>query len=172
MFQANINDNAFYSRIKSIVMMSAVSEEMTFENIEFSPVDLIAKSICDICMVAEAENKVYHVYNHNTIPIINMIKCMNEIGLNIKILDKEKFREVISEISAKEGSDGVLKGVVNDFKLDEKNEVDISYNFTVNISSEYTRKILEKLRSCLAEGNRRILNETAKTYETREIHIM
>ena len=142
-FQQKINENAFYKRIKSIVDIHAISKTMMLQKIEFTPVDLCAKSIVTLAKNSICNNKIFHIYNHNLITIFKLVEVMKEIGINVDIMEIQQFNDYILEIS-KDGNDK-LSGLINDFGYTENHLLNINYNFTVNIESDYTRNYLHLL---------------------------
>ena len=144
-FQMNIEDNAFYSRIKSMVILSCVSEDMLSQKIEFTPVDVCTKSIVSLAKNSIADNKIFHLYNHNFIEIKDIIECLNEFNKKIDIVSEKEFNEKIIEISKGKNAKYLL-GIIND--LDSKGAIiSVNYNFSVNIKSEYTQKYLHLLKN-------------------------
>ena len=94
-FQENIKDNAFYSRIKSIVLLSCISEDMLEQEIEFTPVDVCTKSIVLLAKNSIADNRIFHLYNHNFIKIKDVIEVLRLYGVKVDIVSKRKFNERI-----------------------------------------------------------------------------
>ena len=142
-FQKAIDENAFYGRIKSIVNMHAVSDAMTLQNIEFTPVDLCAKAIVVLAKNTIGDNKIYHIYNHNLVTIFKLLEALKKFKINVDILNSSDFNDYILNLSKTEKD--ALKGIINDLVYDENNLLTINYNFTVNIHSEFTKNYLHLL---------------------------
>ena len=142
-FQKKIEENAFYGRIKSIVKMHAISDAMTLQRVEFTPVDLCAKAIVTLAKSSAGDNKVYNVYNHNLITILKVLECMKEIGINIDIMNSSDFNNYILSLSKTKKE--AIKGIINDLNYDENHLLTVNYNFTVNVKSEFTKEYLHLL---------------------------
>ena len=142
-FQKGIEENAFYGRIKSIIKMHAVSDSMTLQNIEFTPVDLCAKAIVTLAKNSIGDNKIFHIYNHNLVTIFKLLEAMKKIDVNVNILNSSEFNDYILNLTKTEQS--ALKGIINDLVYDENNLLTINYNFTVNIHSNFTKNYLHLL---------------------------
>lgn len=142
-FQKGIEENAFYGRIKSIIKMHAISDAMTLQNIEFTPVDLCAKAIVTLAKNKVGENKIYHIYNHNLITIFKLLEALKKIGITVDVLKSNEFNDYILNLSKTEKN--ALKGIINDLVYDENNLLTINYNFTVNIQSDYSKNYLHLL---------------------------
>ena len=142
-FQKGIEENAFYGRIKSIIKMHAISDAMTLQSIEFTPVDLCAKAIVALAKTSIGNNKIYHIYNHNLITIFKLLEAMKKMGINVDVLKSNDFNDYILRLSKTEKN--ALKGIINDLVYDENNLLTINYNFTVNVQSEYSKNYLHLL---------------------------
>ena len=142
-FQKKINENAFYSRIKSIIDMNAISDTMTLQQIEFTPVDLCAKAIVTLAKNSVTNNKVFNIYNHNLIRVFKILEGLKHFDINIDILNSKDFNNYILNLSKTKKNS--IKGIINDLNYDENNLLTINYNFTVNIKSKYTTNYLHLL---------------------------
>ena len=142
-FQKRIDENAFYGRIKSIIKMHAISDKMTLQNIEFTPVDLCAKAIVTLSKNSVGDNKIYNVYNHNLITIFKVIEALKKLDISIDILNSNDFNNYILNLSKTQKE--AIKGIINDLNYDEDHRLSVDYNFTVNIQSTYTKNYLHLL---------------------------
>ena len=154
-FQENISENAFYSRIKSMVTLGEISETMLDQEIEFTPIDICARDIVALAKNSITDNKIYHLFNHNFIKIRDIVQVLNSLDFNIKIVSSNDFQNRILELSKGENSKALL-GIINDFDYSNKDNISINYNFSVSITSEYTQKYLHLLKCDW--------NETSKNY--------
>lgn len=144
-FQENINDNAFYSRIKTIVMLACVSEDMLNQEIEFTPIDVCTKNIVALAKNSIFDGRIYHLYNHHLATIADIIQVLNSFGLKIDIVSNDEFQNRIIELSKSEKAKSLL-GIINDIDYKDNSALSINYNFTVKINSDYTQKYLHLLK--------------------------
>ena len=142
-FQKNISENAFYGRIKSLVDLHCVSKEMLDQKIEFTPVDLCAKSIVLLASSKKAENKVYHLYNHNLYTINEVLDVLKKFDVNIDVVSESDFENKILNISKDENANKSLKAIINDISIG-RSGLALDYGFTVNLKSDYTQIFLSK----------------------------
>lgn len=144
-FQENISDNAFYSRIKSMITLGIVSDTMLNQQIEFTPIDVCTKSIVALAKNNIMDNKIYHLFNHNFVAIRDIIQVLNNFGYNIDIVSEEEFQNRIINFSKSDKSK-LLLGIINDLDYKNNSAISINYNFTVKILSNYTQKYLHLLK--------------------------
>ena len=145
MFQENITENAFYTRIKSMVVLGAVSEEMLKQKIEFTPVDSCCCAIIALAKNTIADNRIFHLYNHNFIEIEEIIDVLRKFNINIETVSEKELESRIIEISKSDKSQ-ILFGIINDLNNTKTSTTSINYNFSVNIKSEFTLKYLKVLK--------------------------
>ena len=142
-FQKSIDENAFYGRIKSIVKMHAVSDAMSLQSVEFTPVDLCAKAIVTLAKNSIGDNKVFHIYNHNLITIMDVLSAMKHFNVDVNILGAQDFNNYILNLSKTQKE--AIKGIINDLNYDENNLLTVDYNYTVDIHDDFTNNYLHLL---------------------------
>ena len=143
-FQEKISENAFYNRIKSMVSLGSISEDMLEQSIEFTPVDACAKAIITLAKNSICNNKVFHLYDHHLMKVKNLVNLFKDIGVNVNVLSKKDFNDFIYDISLKSDNSN-LNPIINDINYDSNHLLSLNYDFTVNITSEFTQKYLHLL---------------------------
>lgn len=139
-FQENISANAFYSRIKSLATLKIVSKSMLTQKLEFTPIDECVRAIVLLSKTTQYDNKIFHLYNHNLISVENVLTVLKRFKISVLALDDEEFKNQILEYTKSINSD--ISAIVNDF---DTSNLSLNYNFTVNIKSDFTQKILNDL---------------------------
>ena len=86
-FQINSKDNAFFSRVKTILKYKQLTLDYTKMIIDLSPVDLCAKSILDIIKNNNCQT-IYHIYNNNTFSIEDLL---NAIDVHVNIVESAEL---------------------------------------------------------------------------------
>lgn len=107
-FQKNLETNAFYKKVLSIIELKRVPDELKNLIIDFTPVDLISDAICKLIFKSIDNSIVYHLYNSNTITIEQLVTMLNEIGFNIKMI-KQKEINTLSKIDQKKINELMLE---------------------------------------------------------------
>lgn len=144
-FQENINENAFYNRIKSMITISKVPKEMLYQHVEFTPIDYCAKAIVLLSSPTIKDNRIFHLYNHNLCTIYAIIDQLKYYNINVDVLSNEDFEKYIVELSKSGLNAHLLNGIVNDLNFDNNHSLNLNYNFSINIKSDFTQNYLKLL---------------------------
>lgn len=139
-FQPNVEDNAFSNRIKSLIALNAISSDMYKKYIEMTPIDVVSVAIDKIIQI-ENSNIIYHLFNHNHIPMPNFINVIKSLGVKIQVLDKASFTKLIKTCMQSESNLSLIQGIIPDISEDGS----LEYNDNITIKSEYTKEYLERL---------------------------
>ncbi len=94
-FQMNVNENAFYNQLKTLISLGVITEGISRSKLQFTPVDCCSKAIVEIVQTNEATNRVYHLFNQNYISTSEMVEMLKHIGIDIEIVDEQRFRQYI-----------------------------------------------------------------------------
>ena len=140
-FQKNINDNATYLRLKSILEIGAIPENLRNIKLEFSPVDYVSKAVRMIIWSNKCENRIFNIYNPNLLPFLKLKEFLRKQNYTIKEISKEEFSQLIKEISSEQKNQKKLIGIINDFTDND----DLIYNYTIKQSNTITCEYLKKL---------------------------
>lgn len=89
--QENIEDNAFFSRMKCLVQLNAIAKEISTE--EISPVDFTAHAILKLMDKKELTNKVFHLFNPNLCDVTEFFSLHT---LSTKILSINEFVDLLA----------------------------------------------------------------------------
>lgn len=140
-FQPNIAENAFYSTIRSILTLGAVSDELLKEEIEFTPVDLAARAVTKILKTQQSDNRVFHILNHHTLEMKSLIEYFSDLGVRIQVLNNTEMASLVKykvkDVSLRDALAGLL------VYLNERGE--LAYSAKIRVNSERTVHYLQKL---------------------------
>lgn len=90
-FQINQDDNAFYSRLKTIVLSGVIPKEIFEYKIEFTPVDCCAEAIIHLLLNPKKNLNVFHLYNGNYLDFKELTDMLGKMGHNIMALDVNSY---------------------------------------------------------------------------------
>lgn len=140
-FQENINSNATYMRLKSILEIGAIPNELENINLEFSPVDQVAKAVKLIIWSDKCENRIFNIYNPNNLVVSDLLDMLEKKNYYIKLMKKDEFTRLIKEISENTQNQNKVNGIINDFVSDDE----LIYKYIIKPNNEITCKYLKKL---------------------------
>ena len=140
-FQENIEENSIYLRLKSILEIGAISNTILNNDLEFSPIDTVAKAITTIIWSNKTKNRIFHIYNPNMISTKNLLNIIGKFGYHVCTLDKDVFADLIKKLSRYENNEKMLLGIINDFTDND----DLVYNYTIKQNNDITCKYLKHL---------------------------
>ena len=138
-FQKNIEENRFYNAIKSISNIGIITERLLEHKLEFTPVDLCSKAIVNLCNEVGKKGKIFHVFNHNRIPISSLKEFLTVRGIELIETDTESFVEFLKSLSAND-KQNILSGIVNEWDMN----TGFFREESINITSDVTVKILKE----------------------------
>lgn len=121
-FQQNIEENAFYNKLKLIAKTGVAPESIFRQEVEFTPVDCCSKAIVKL-LEAKGCGHVFHMFNHNSIKaedLIGMIAGYSEEG--IRILGMDAYKEFMMKAVGDESKQEFLKGLIYDLDYTDKFE--------------------------------------------------
>lgn len=136
-FQKNIEDNALYLKLKSILNLLLIPDTILNNNIDLTPVDLCAEAITKIISSSPPCKSVYNIFNNNTLSIGQLINYFRNLGIEIEICTSDEYHQRLISISQNKDKRKLLKGLI----LDSSNEV--YYQNRTHPKNEYTKSILE-----------------------------
>ena len=140
-FQENINQNATYLRLKSILEIGAIPENILEKQLEFSPVDYVAKAVTTIIWSNKSKNRIFNMYNPNMITTKELLQFIEKINYSVKSISKETFASLIESISSDKEKQSKLLGIINDFTENK----DLVYNYTIEQNNKITNQYLKSL---------------------------
>lgn len=116
-FQGNINDNALYNRLRSIIQLGFVQEEFQAMDIELSPVDYCSRAIVLLSEMEESNFHIFHVFNPKTICLADLTEAAHKCGYLIEILNRSDYENKIREIQTDPYRRDLLTGIINDLYI-------------------------------------------------------
>ena len=137
-FQINVAVNAFVNRLISFIKLQNIPDYLCSGYLEFTPVDICAEAIVKIVKHKFPYN-VFHLYNNNHIDMKDMISYLKDYGININIVNNEKFVELVN--SSLQNDKSTLSGIINDFDSNKK----LIYESNIELNNEFTNAFLKNI---------------------------
>ena len=113
-FQINFESNGFINRLKAFVTIGQMPYSMLMGNVEFSPIDVTAKSIIGLAKTPK-ECTVFHPYDYHSISFGDIINIIQPLGLNIEPSEEDDYQNALDEALAdktkQEGVSGLITSI-------------------------------------------------------------
>jgi len=93
-FQENIQDNAFYTMVKSMIKLGYIPA-ITHKTLDFSFVDQVAKAVVLLFDRKNLKNETYHIFNSHRINMVSFARFLNQAGVEVQTMPVEKFTSYI-----------------------------------------------------------------------------
>ena len=110
-FQINFDSNGFINRLKAFVIIGVMPYSMLSNTVEFSPIDVTAKSIVALAK-APAECRVFHPYQHHTICFGDIIDIIKPLGLNIGAVEDDEYEIALNNVLSDETRQSGVSGLI------------------------------------------------------------
>ena len=140
-FQENILDNAFVNKFNSFIKIGMIPDYMLKQTLDFTPIDTASTAIYKLITHPSNKNRIFHLYNHNRVPIAKCLSVFNKLGYNMEVLSENDFKTEIDKIFKDDNAKYILNNLVNDFN----NDLHLNYKSDIIIKSDFTIKYLRKI---------------------------
>lgn len=140
-FQENISENAFITRIAEFIKIGVVPDSLLEEYLEFTPVDTISTAIIKSITYPSKDCIVLHLFNHNHVYINKCIKYFKLVNPDLKIVTEEDFKKQIKRLLKNKNSKSNINLLINDM---DKN-LNLMYKSNIIVKSDFTIKYLSKI---------------------------
>ena len=140
-FQINPNENAFLTRVSSLINIGTIPNSILKDYIEFTPVDLCGDAIIKILQNYVKNHSIMHIYDYNHVYMDSLVELLKTCEININTLSDEDFSNLLTVLLKDNNTKKHVSGIINDLSSDKK----LSYEGNVNIKSNFSIQFLEKI---------------------------
>lgn len=137
-FQINEKDNAFSTRLKSLISIGIIPEDIKEQFVDFTPIDSAATAIITLLDNFEAQI-VYHLYNNNEVQINEIVQAVNRCGMDMRFGNGAEVKQAIYE-TLKNREESQIDGIVVDITKD----TELKYVTDVKVTNDISIKILNR----------------------------
>ena len=111
-FQINFGTNAFMKQMKSYVKLGFFSVTDMDSEVEFSPIDMVAKAVV---ILAGTPDKftTFHVSNCHKVHMANVLKVMRDNGMPVEVVSKKEFERRFQEAMKDESNVEYISGLIS-----------------------------------------------------------
>lgn len=140
-FQPNVEENAFANRLKTMLGLNVLPENMLKFYLEFTPINYAAKAVILLSRTSKEYN-TYHLFNHNHAKLYFVDKVLNDtLNIILKHITKEEMTKLIEEYSKRKEDFDKIKGIV----LDVNKNKELEYRSNITVKSDFTINVLKDL---------------------------
>lgn len=93
-FQENIEDNGFYSVVKSLIRLGSIPQG-EIGMFDFSYVNVTCRAIMTIFDKRNLENEIYHIFNPNQISPNQLGRLLNILGYELSFMSPDDFLDFL-----------------------------------------------------------------------------
>ena len=136
-FQPNAEENAFAQRLKTIIELGVLPDNLLDFDVEFTPIDYAAEAVVTLINTDDKYN-TFHLFNDNHIKMEALNRIFKEVGINLEIISKQEMTNLMTDLINSDYSK--IQGIVQD--LNSHKELD--YKPNTKIKEDFTKYILEK----------------------------
>ena len=155
-FQYNANENLFFNLMKYIVKVKMIPIALKDKEFNISPVEDCSNLIVSI-LLNNNRNNVYHIYNHNTLTLEQIVQSLNEYNLDIKFVDNSYSMMTLEKNFDKIELSAYIYELLNSSNV--KNNIEVSNPYTMQILKELNFNWSEINSEYLNKGLEEIFNE-------------
>lgn len=138
-FQININENAFYNILRSVIGLGCISDSMLDVDVELTPVDLAAEAVVRIIGTEESSQRVFHIANPHEPKFSVLVSYLSKMGIHIDSMSDPAFYESLQKMTQDETKSDLVNGIMID--MDDTKKLD--YNIDVSVDTRITQAYLK-----------------------------
>ena len=110
-FQINFDSNGFINRLKAFVIIGVMPYSMLSNTVEFSPIDVTAKSIV-VLAKSPRECRIFHPYQHHTICFGDIVDIIKPLGLDIGAVEDDEYEIALNNVLSDETRQSGVSGLI------------------------------------------------------------
>lgn len=152
-FQKNINSNAFYRMIKSMILLGKAPKANCY--LDFTPIDYASKAIVYLACQHNTIGQTFHICNPEQVLYPSMIEMINNFGYKVELVDQSEYEKWLFDKNIDKNQEGLELAIAqldgdgvkdSDYRFACPNTMkylDFSYSKYTNINQEFIDKMLE-----------------------------
>lgn len=155
-FQYNDKENLFFNLMEYIIKVKELPSAVKEKSFNLSPVEDCSRLIVSI-LLNNNKNNVYHIYNHNTLTLEQIVNYLNIFGLNIKFIDNSISMMTLENNFDKIELSAYIYELINSSNV--KSNIEVSNPYTMHILNELNFKWSEINSTYLRKGLEELFDE-------------
>ncbi len=152
-FQINFLTNNFVGRLRSYSILGCFPYSMIENQICMGPIDTSCAAFLKLARTPE-KCRVFNAVNNHTLPLGDIIRRMNENGMNITFVDDEVFAKELNEAQQNPEKAAILSSMTAYMNMAHGKKV-----ITIPCESHYTTQILARMDFFWNASNERYVDD-------------
>lgn len=137
-FQINFRTNGFMGRLRAYAALGCIPYDMLDAPCEFSPIDEVCRA-CRLLATTPRKMVVFHPCNNHTLPLGDVVRCMNNVGIAIQPVEREVFNKRIQQLMQDDSKVDALQPLL---AYTENGGHDVRF---IRHTSQFTTQVLYRL---------------------------
>ena len=152
-FQINFLTNNFMGRLRSYSMLGCFPYSMIENQVCMGPIDTSCAAFLKLARTPE-KCRMFNAVNNHTLPLGDIIRRMNENGMNIRFVDDEDFAKELNEAQQNPEKAAILSSMTAYMNMAHGKKV-----ITVPCDAHYTTQILARMNFFWNASNERYVDD-------------
>ncbi len=110
-FQINFSSNGFINRLKAYINIGKMSYDKLDQPVEFSPIDITAKSIVKLAKTPR-ECVLFHPYNPHSIMFADIIDIIKNLDITIECCEEDEYKQRLDEVLKDKSKQDTISGII------------------------------------------------------------
>ncbi|MBR0412760.1 MAG: amino acid adenylation domain-containing protein [Eubacterium sp.] len=152
-FQINFLTNNFMGRLRSYSMLGCFPYSMIENQVCMGPIDTSCAAFLRLARTP-AKCRVFNAVNNHTLPLGDIIRRMNENGMNIRFVDYDDFAKALKEAEENPEKAAILSSMTAYMNMAHGKKV-----ITLPCDAHYTTQILARMGFFWNASNERYVDD-------------
>ncbi|HEX9063443.1 MAG TPA: SDR family oxidoreductase, partial [Clostridia bacterium] len=132
LFQKNINNNAFYRIIKSMILLGKAPKINC--HLDLTPIDYASKTIVYLACRCDTIGETFHICNPDQILYSSFIDTINNFGYRVELIDQTDYEKWLLDSSINKNQEGLELAMA---QLEGSDIRDSGYRFACSNTIKY-----------------------------------
>lgn len=156
-FQKNINSNAFYRVIKSMLLLGKAPKANCY--LDFTPIDYASKAVVDLVCKDTTIGETFHICNPDQLLYSSMIDMIKNFGYKIELVDETEYTEWLFNNNIHKNQEGLELAIA---QLEGDGVKDSDYRFACANTMKFLDPSLSKYRKIVQDFINKMIKHAIK----------
>lgn len=152
-FQINFLTNNFMGRLRSYELLGCFPYQMIENQVCMGPIDTSCRAFLKLATTPK-DCTVFNAVNNHTLPLGDIIREMNRVGINIRFTEYEEFAESLNEAQKDPDKAAILSSMTAYMNTAHGKKV-----VALPFESHYTTQVLARMGFFWNASNERYVND-------------